>query len=83
MKFTYFELIERPLEINFDEVFEAVSKETSEDYYYEEFCDNFDYYIRTLYNVELDDECNISLYDEVLGAWEEYLNNKNDNSNKR
>ncbi len=83
MKFTYYEMVEKPLEINFDEIFEAIAKETSEDSYYEEFCDNFDYYIRTLYNVELDNECNISLYDEVLDAWEEYLNNKNDNSDKR
>ena len=82
MKFTYYELVEKSLEINFDKVFEAVAKRTSEDFYYEEFCDNFDYYIRTLYNVELDDECNISLYDEVLDAWEEYLSDKDDNSNQ-
>lgn len=81
MKFTYYELIEKPLEINFDEVFKAVVAEgTLECYYYDEFCDNFDYYIRTLYNIELDSEYNIHLYDAVLDAWDEYLINKNDNS---
>ena len=81
MKFTYYEMVEKPLEINFDEVFKAVVAEgTPECYYYDEFCDNFDYYIRTLYNIELDSEYNILFYDEVVDAWEEYLNNKNDNS---
>lgn len=81
MKFTYYEIVEKPLEIDFDEVFKAVVAEgTSECFYYDEFCDNFDYYIRTLYNIELDSEYNILLYDEVVDAWEEYLNNKNDNS---
>lgn len=81
MKFTYYELVEKSLEVNFDKIYEVISKETPEDCYYEEFCDNIDYYIKTLYNIELDYECNIILYDELIDAWEEYLNNKNDNSN--
>ena len=81
MKFIYYEMVEKPLEINFDEVFEAVAKRTSEDFYYEEFCDNFDYYIKILYNIELDSDCNVFLYDEVLDAWDEYLSDKDDNSN--
>lgn len=83
MKFIYYEMVEKPLEINFDEVFKAVVAEgTPEYFYYDEFCDNFDYYIRTLYNIELDIEYNTLFYDEVVDAWEEYLNNKNDNSDQ-
>ena len=81
MKFTYYELIEQPLEIDFDKLYEIIAERVFKDFYYEEFCDNIDYYIEKLCNIELDSDCNVFLYDEVLDAWEEYLNNKNDNSN--
>ena len=81
MKFTYYELVKKPLEIDFDKLYEIMTNELSKDIFYDEFCDNVDYYIKELCNIELDYECNISLYDEILDAWEEYLNNKNDNSN--
>ena len=74
MKFFYNEVTEKSLDINFDKLYEIISKETID--IYNEFCDNIDEYLKELYQVEIDFEFNQYFYEQLLDAWEEYLDKK-------
>jgi hypothetical protein len=79
MKFLYNEVTEKSLDINFDKLYEIISKETID--VYDEFCDNIYEYLKELCQVEIDFEFNQYFYEQLLDAWEEYLDKRNDYRN--
>ena len=79
MKYWYEVITSECVNIDFQEVFDFIKKESNltdiDDLYYE-FIDNMGYYIRSIYkhtDESLVSEDNDNFFDEVKKGWEEFL----------
>lgn len=80
MKFIYNIVNVKSIDINFQEIFEEVSKEIESDSaseVYEEFCDNVGYYLRSVYEISnFEEEYNELEIDELMLSFESWLDEK-------
>lgn len=80
MKFIYNNVNVKSIDINFQEIFEEVSKEIESDSVfkvYDEFCDNVGYYLKSVYKIfDFEEEYNELEIEELMINFESWLDEK-------
>lgn len=74
MKYYITRTITEEVDINFEDLYKSSSEENNTndvDYIYGDILDNFSYYLRKVYNIEVEDEDELDVINEDFGNWME------------
>lgn len=74
MKYYITRTITEEVDINFEDLYKSSSEENNTndvDYIYGDILDNFSYYLRKVYNIEVEDEDELDVISDDFGNWME------------
>lgn len=74
MKYYLTKTVTKEVDINFEDLYKSSSEENNTndvDYIYGDILDNFSYYLRKVYNIEVEDEDELDVISDDFGNWME------------